>query len=176
MHPSNCIPRWVSTRNIAVCSCGLPQHNIVADTHIMWYFVGTAMCWWNWTGSGGEVSCSTMCCSGKWDFFDFKITDCSWGFRFSQRCCWRFTFSGILRRLGWLAAADVSNDRTFLIHRIEQSKIQLGYFFDCWVLNMRVLLYYIRNQQDATLAVAFISHCKITLHVSDTFCFHHQEY
>jgi len=29
------------------------------------------------------------------------------------------------------------------------------------------MLYYIRNQQDATLAVSFISHCKITLHVSD---------
>jgi len=26
-------------------------------------------------------------------------------------------------------------------------------------------LYYIKNQQDATLAVLFISHCKITLHV-----------
>ena len=31
-------------------------------------------------------------------------------------------------------------------------------------------LYYIKNQQDATLAVLFISHCKITLHVSDAFC------
>jgi len=39
-----------------------------------------------------------------------------------------------------------------------------------------VSLYYVRNQQDATLAVSFISHCKITLHVSDTFCVHHQEY
>jgi len=29
-----------------------------------------------------------------------------------------------------------------------------------------VSLYYIRNQQDATLAVSFISHCKIALHVS----------
>jgi len=38
------------------------------------------------------------------------------------------------------------------------------------------LLYYIRNQQDATLAVSFISHCKLTLHVSDAFCVHHQEY
>ena len=28
-------------------------------------------------------------------------------------------------------------------------------------------LYYIKNQQDATLAVLFISHYKITLHVSD---------
>ena len=37
-------------------------------------------------------------------------------------------------------------------------------------------IYYIRNQQDAPLAVSFISHCKITLHVSDGFCVHHQEY
>jgi hypothetical protein len=36
------------------------------------------------------------------------------------------------------------------------------------------LLYYIKNQQDATLAVLFISNCKITLHVSDAFCVHHQ--
>ena len=40
----------------------------------------------------------------------------------------------------------------------------------------RLVLYYIKNQQDATLAVLFISHCKITLHVSDAFCVHHQEY
>ena len=37
-----------------------------------------------------------------------------------------------------------------------------------------VSLRYIRNQQDATLAVSFISQCKITLHVSDAFCVHHQ--
>ena len=37
-------------------------------------------------------------------------------------------------------------------------------------------LYYIKKQQDATLAVLFINHCKITLHVSDAFCVHHQEY
>jgi len=36
--------------------------------------------------------------------------------------------------------------------------------------------YYIKNQQDATLAVLFISNRKITLHVSDAFCVHHQEY
>ena len=36
--------------------------------------------------------------------------------------------------------------------------------------------HYIRNQQDATLALSFISHCKITLHVSEAFCIHHQEY
>jgi len=29
---------------------------------------------------------------------------------------------------------------------------------------------------DATLAVLFISHCKITLHVSDAFYVHHLEY
>ena len=37
------------------------------------------------------------------------------------------------------------------------------------------LQYYIKNQQDATLAVLFISKCEITLHVSDSFCVHHQE-
>ena len=36
--------------------------------------------------------------------------------------------------------------------------------------------YYIKIQQDATLAVLFIRNCKITLHVSDAFCVHHQEY
>ena len=36
--------------------------------------------------------------------------------------------------------------------------------------------YYIKNQLDATLAVLFTSHCKITLRVSDAFCVHHQEY
>ena len=38
------------------------------------------------------------------------------------------------------------------------------------------ILYHIKNQKDATLAVLFNSHCKITLHVSDAFCAHHQEY
>ena len=33
-----------------------------------------------------------------------------------------------------------------------------------------------KETTDATLAVLFISNCKITLHVSDTFCVHHQEY
>ena len=37
-------------------------------------------------------------------------------------------------------------------------------------------LYYIKKQLDATLAVLFISHCKITLYISDAFCVHHQEY
>ena len=41
---------------------------------------------------------------------------------------------------------------------------------------MYVLIYYIKNQQAATLAVLFIINCKITLHVSDAFCVHHQEY
>ena len=38
------------------------------------------------------------------------------------------------------------------------------------------ILYYIKSQQDATLAVLFINHCKITLHISDAFCVHHHEY
>jgi len=39
-----------------------------------------------------------------------------------------------------------------------------------------ISLYYIKNQQDPTLAELFISNCKITLHVLDAFCVHHQEY
>ena len=39
-----------------------------------------------------------------------------------------------------------------------------------------ISLYYIKDQQDATLAVLFISHCKIALYASDAFCVHHQEY
>ena len=42
--------------------------------------------------------------------------------------------------------------------------------------NCVMTFYYIKNQLDAALAVLFISHCKITLHVSDAFCIHHQEY
>jgi len=38
-----------------------------------------------------------------------------------------------------------------------------------------ISLYYIKNQQDATLGVLFISNCKITLHVSDASRVHHQE-
>ena len=38
------------------------------------------------------------------------------------------------------------------------------------------ILYCIKNQQDATFAVLFITNCKNTLHVSDAFCIHHQEY
>jgi len=39
-----------------------------------------------------------------------------------------------------------------------------------------IILYYVKNQRDATLAVLFISNCKITLHVLDALCAHHQEY
>jgi len=39
-----------------------------------------------------------------------------------------------------------------------------------------ISLYYIKDQQDATLAVLLISNCQITLHVLDALCFHHQEY
>ena len=49
-------------------------------------------------------------------------------------------------------------------------------FFFMFEFPCIITLYYIKNQQDATLAVLFISHCKITLHVSDAFCVHNQEY
>ena len=41
-------------------------------------------------------------------------------------------------------------------------KINFMFEFPCFIN-----LYYIKNQQDATLAILFISNCKITLHVSD---------
>ena len=44
------------------------------------------------------------------------------------------------------------------------------------VATIPYMLYYIKNQQDATLAVLFISNYKITVHVADAFCVHHQEY
>ena len=46
----------------------------------------------------------------------------------------------------------------------------LGHMGDSFQLeNNAFQYYYIKNQQDATLAVLFINHCKITLHVSDAF-------
>jgi hypothetical protein len=39
-----------------------------------------------------------------------------------------------------------------------------------------IRLYYIKDQQDTTMAVLFISNCKITLHVSDASRVHYQEY
>jgi glucan phosphoethanolaminetransferase (alkaline phosphatase superfamily) len=47
---------------------------------------------------------------------------------------------------------------------------------DSFIYTLSNSLCYIKDQQDATLAVSFTSHCKITLHVSDAFCVHHQEY
>ena len=49
----------------------------------------------------------------------------------------------------------------------------ISFMFECPCI---ISLYYIKNQQDATLALLFISNCKITLHDSDAFCVHHQEY
>jgi hypothetical protein len=42
--------------------------------------------------------------------------------------------------------------------------------------NILSSLYYIKSQKDATLAVLFISNCKIPVHVSDASRVHHQEY
>ena len=60
------------------------------------------------------------------------------------------------------------------IHLLYIHQIHVRFFmfeFPCIIS-----LYYIKNQQDATLAVLFISNCKVTLHVSDAFCVHRQEY
>ena len=46
------------------------------------------------------------------------------------------------------------------------SKMHLYFMFDFPCI---ITLYFIKNQLDATLVVLFISHCKITLHVSGRF-------
>ena len=47
--------------------------------------------------------------------------------------------------------------------------MMIGYHYYCYYFIFEfpctTSLYYIKNQQDATLVVLFISHCKITLHV-----------
>ena len=69
---------------------------------------------------------------------------------------------------------DCKIDKTTSFHVVSNSLNTYHSFtfeFPCIIS-----LYYTKNQQDATLAVLFISNCKITLHVSDAFCVHHQEY
>ena len=65
-------------------------------------------------------------------------------------------------------------DEIILYYDARSKKHQITYFmfdFPCIII-----LYYIKNQQDATLAVLFISNSRITLHVSDASRVHHQEY
>jgi len=49
-------------------------------------------------------------------------------------------------------------------------------FWKNWKQNQLTGNYEDTNQQNVTLAVLFISNCKITLHVSDASRIHHQEY
>jgi hypothetical protein len=67
--------------------------------------------------------------------------------------------------------------RKFFPHFVEIIPIE-GFVFPVLPVGAKLssVIYYIKNQQDATLAILFISNCKITLHVSDAFCVHHQEY
>jgi hypothetical protein len=62
---------------------------------------------------------------------------------------------------------EATNDR-----ESQRNVRRCNYGFEIGIL----LLYCIKNQQDATFAVLFISNRKITLHVSDAFCVHHKEY
>jgi hypothetical protein len=59
------------------------------------------------------------------------------------------------------------------LYETEAETCDINFMFDFPCI---ISLYYIKNQQDATLAVLFISNCKITLHVSDASRVHHQEY
>ena len=68
---------------------------------------------------------------------------------------------------GYISGAKFQNKIAGKRFSIEHFKFE----FPCIISS-----YHIKNQQDATLAVLFISNCKITLHVSDASCVHHQEY
>ena len=83
-----------------------------------------------------------------------------------SRAALAYTKPGI-RSQGHPMVAAVLRD-TWCVSRLKRSFM---FEFPCIIS-----LYYIKNQQDATLAVLFISNCKITLHVSDAFCVHHQEH
>jgi len=43
--------------------------------------------------------------------------------RFSHRCCWIFKPSGILRRVDWYGATDVSKDRSLFIFWVSNRRI-----------------------------------------------------
>ena len=70
------------------------------------------------------------------------------------------------------------SDTTYSVHRnaVVGCRVIVCCVSVSSVSNKHPVLYHIKNQQDATLAVLFIIHCNVTLHVSDAFCVHHQEY
>ena len=77
---------------------------------------------------------------------------------------------GILQSCGEACISGAALSRVWLLSQI----LSQGRQKSSW--NWRVLYILYKEPTDATLAVLFISHCKITLHVSDAFCVHHQEY
>jgi len=63
--------------------------------------------------------------------------------------------------LGQIAAATATAARFICVTHTDNRLILLQ------LTLVSYYTYYIKNQQDATLALLFISNCKITLHVSD---------
>ena len=94
-----------------------------------------------------------------------------------QQCCLSTCFIKHTVRYG--SKSGVQTDST--VCKISRRQNFISLHFTCFIHFMFefpciITLYYIKNQQDATLAAMFLSHCKITLHVSNSFCVHHQEY
>jgi len=54
-------------------------------------------------------------------------------------------------------------------------KCTIMYFFLFAFYKLETLLFLLKEELKLRV-VLFISNCKITLHVSDAFCVHHQEY
>ena len=70
-----------------------------------------------------------------------------------------------LQKLGFIEGYAYYTKTSPVLSRLASNSTNFMFKFPCIIS-----LYYIKNQQDATLAVLFTSNCKITLRVSDAFC------
>jgi hypothetical protein len=68
------------------------------------------------------------------------------------------------------------SDPRFAVDEVKYRRMINYEMYFMFVFPCIITLYYIKNQLDGALVVLFISHCKITLRVSDAFCIHRQEY
>jgi hypothetical protein len=83
-----------------------------------------------------------------------------------------FYFRGQVQTGFWQFQHPIRRETGIILAEVSDRGIILNIYF---MLEFPSL-YYIKNQQDTTLAVLFISNCKITLHVSDALCANHKEY
>ena len=78
----------------------------------------------------------------------------------------------LTQRFRFLVAKGIRGEKRVAFTWTEKPRTVFSRYFSSvsylYTVSYFFTLHYIKNQQDANLAVLFISHCKITLHVSDT--------